>query len=332
MPAFRKISLRLFLSVAVIHILIIGCAVKNWQPKPKDENMFRVKIGGEELSHGAEVGQPERRAPGRLPEPEPEPEPVPEEPKAEPAPPPPPPPPKEPGIDYEALNRAKKKKAEEARKKKLEAEKKRKAELDRKKKEEARKKRLEKKKKLDAEKKRKAELDKKKKEEARKKWLEKKKKLDAEKKRKAEEERKRKERESVYQPDQSGPIGGGGTNLNPNVPVGNKDKAQAYGKQDNRSPGGGARVQLAQYAEKSLLPYLQSRWKQPPDSLLGGKRPSVDIVLTISASGKVQHSSIKRSSGVAAMDDSVKRLLTGLDILPRPPAGAVSITITLKTE
>ena len=300
MPAFRKISLRLFLSVAVIHILIIGCAVKNWQPKPKDENMFRVKIGGEELSHGEEVGQPERRAPGRLPEPEPEPEPVPEEPKAEP---PPPPPPKEPGIDYEALNRAKKKKAEEARKKKLEAEKKRKAELDRKKKEEARKK-----------------------------WLEKNKKLDAEKKRKAEEERKRKERESVYQPDQSGPIGGGGTNLNPNVPVGNKDKAQAYGKQDNRSPGGGARVQLTQYAEKSLLPYLQSRWKQPPDSLLGGKRPSVDIVLTISASGKVQHSSIKRSSGVAAMDDSVKRLLAGLDILPRPPAGAVSITITLKTE
>ena len=300
MPAFRKISLRLFLSVAVIHILIIGCAVKNRHAKTKDENMFRVKIGGEELSHGEEVGQPERRAPGRLPEPEPEPEPVPEEPKAEPA---PPPPPKEPGIDYEALNRAKKKKAEEARKKKLEAEKKRKAELDRKKKEEARKK-----------------------------WLEKKKKLDAEKKRKAEEERKRKERESVYQPDQSGPIGGGGTNLNPNVPVGNKDKAQAYGKQDNRSPGGGARVQLAQYAEKSLLPYLQSRWKQPPDSLLGGKRPSVDIVLTISASGKVQHSSIKRSSGVAAMDDSVKRLLAGLDILPRPPAGAVSITITLKTE
>jgi colicin import membrane protein len=300
MPAFRKISLRLFLSVAVIHILIIGCAVKNRHAKTKDENMFRVKIGGEELSHGEEVGQPERRSPGRLPESEPEPEPVPEEPKAEPA---PPPPPKEPGIDYEALNRAKKKKAEEARKKKLEAEKKRKAELDRKKKEEARKKRLEKKKKLDAEK-----------------------------KRKAEEERKRKERESVYQPDQSGPIGGGGTNLNPNVPVGNKDKAQAYGKQDNRSPGGGARVQLAQYAEKSLLPYLQSRWKQPPDSLLGGKRPSVDIVLTISASGKVQHSSIKRSSGVAAMDDSVKRLLAGLDILPRPPAGAVSITITLKTE
>ena len=150
MPAFRKISLRLFLSVAVIHILIIGCAVKNRHAKPKDENMFRVKIGGEELSHGEEVGQPERCAPGRLPEPEPEPEPVPEEPKAEPAPPPPPPPPKEPGIDYEALNRAKKKKAEEARKKKLEAEKKRKAELDRKKKEEARKKWLEKKKKLDA--------------------------------------------------------------------------------------------------------------------------------------------------------------------------------------
>ena len=300
MPAFRKISLRLFLSVAVIHILIIGCAVKNRHAKPKDENMFRVKIGGEELSHGEEVGQPERRAPGRLPEPEPEPEPVPEEPKAEPA---PPPPPKEPGIDYEALNRAKKKKAEEARKKKLEAEKKRKAELDRKKKEEARKK-----------------------------WLEKKKKLDAEKKRKAEEERKRKERESVYQPDQSGPIGGGGTNLNPNVPVGNKDKAQAYGKQDNRAPGGGANHTRKEFAQKKLLPYLQSRWKQPPDSLLGGKRPSVDIVLTISASGKVQHSSIKRSSGVAAMDDSVKRLLAGLDILPRPPAGAVSITITLKTE
>lgn len=299
MPRLRKISFKLLAGVVIAHILIIGCAVMDRQKKAEDENMFRVRIGGEELSHGEEVGRPERKAPGRLPEPEPEP--VPEEPAAEPAP-PPPPAPREPGIDYEALNRAKQKKAAE--------EKKRKAELEKKKKEIARKKWLEKKRRLEAEKRRKTE----------------------EAKRKAEAERKRKERESVYQPDQSGPIGGGGTNLNPNVPVGSKDRAQTYGKQDNRAPGGGASVKLSEYANRSLLPYLKSRWKQPPDSLLGGKRPSVDIVLTISANGKVQQASIKRPSGVAAMDDSVKRLLKGLDILPRPPDGEISLAITLQTE
>ena len=111
MPFFRKINTRLILSVAAIHILVIGCAVLNWHPKPKDENMLRAKIGGEELSHGEEVGKPERRAPGRTPappKPEPQPEAVPE---------PPPPPPKQPGIDYEALNRAKQKKLADARKK-----------------------------------------------------------------------------------------------------------------------------------------------------------------------------------------------------------------------
>ena len=319
MPFFRKINTRLILSVAAIHILVIGCAVLNWHPKPKDENMLRLKIGGEELSHGEEVGKPERRAPGRTPappKPEPQPEAVPE---------PPPPPPKQPGIDYEALNRATQKKLADAKKKA--AEKKRQAEQ-------------EKKKKLDAEKKRKAELEKKKKEAARQKWLEKKKRLEAEKKRQAEQEKKkrleaekkRKERESVYNPAQDGPIGDDGNNLNPNVPVGNKDRAQAHGQQDNRSPGGGARVKLAEYANRSLLPYLKSRWKQPPDSLLGGKRPSVDIALTIGTTGRVERAVIKRASGVAAMDESVKILLAGLDILPRPPEGKVDIAITLQTE
>ncbi|MBQ9776208.1 MAG: hypothetical protein IJW17_09270, partial [Lentisphaeria bacterium] len=155
MPRLRKISFKLLAGVVIAHILIIGCAVMDRQKKAEDENMFRVRIGGEELSHGEEVGRPERKAPGRLPEPEPEP--VPEEPAAEPAP-PPPPAPREPGIDYEALNRAKQKKAAE--------EKKRKAELEKKKKEIARKKWLEKKKRLEAEKKRKAELETKKKETA----------------------------------------------------------------------------------------------------------------------------------------------------------------------
>ena len=274
MPFFRKINIRLLLSVAAIHILVIGCAVLNWHPKPKDENMLRLKIGGEELSHGEEVGKPERRAPGRTPappKPEPQPEAVPE---------PPPPPPKQPGIDYEALNRAKQKKLADAKKKA-------------------------------AEKKRQAEQEKKKRLEA---------------------EKKRKERESVYNPAQDGPIGDDGNNLNPNVPVGNKDRAQAHGQQDNRSPGGGARVKLAEYANRSLLPYLKSRWKQPPDSLLGGKRPSVDIALTIGTTGRVERAVIKRASGVAAMDESVKILLAGLDILPRPPEGKVDIAITLQTE
>ena len=227
MKIFSKVQFKTILSVVIIHILVIGCSIANWQPKARDENMYRVELGSEELSPGEEVGPPERRAPGDLPAPKPAPKPAPN-PAPKPAPNP--------------------------------------------------------------------------------------------------------EQESVYNPDQSGPIGGGGSNLNPNVPGGSKDQAQAYGKPDNHSPGGGANVKVKQYAERSLMPYLKSRWKQPPDSLLKGKRPAVEISLTILPTGKVKKATVTRASNVAAMDDSVKRLLNGLDILPRPPDGELTIKITLETE
>ncbi|UKI30198.1 MAG: hypothetical protein L6W00_19810 [Lentisphaeria bacterium] len=55
----------------VIHLLIlfgpIGyLAFENWR-NPPEENAFRVKIGGRELSHDWEVGPPERRPPSPNP-------------------------------------------------------------------------------------------------------------------------------------------------------------------------------------------------------------------------------------------------------------------------
>ncbi len=69
---------KIFTHVLVIHLLIlfgpIGyLAFENWR-NPPEENAFRVKIGGRELSHDWEVGPPERRPPSPEPEvPEPAP-------------------------------------------------------------------------------------------------------------------------------------------------------------------------------------------------------------------------------------------------------------------
>jgi len=125
--------------------------------------------------------------------------------------------------------------------------------------------------------------------------------------------------------------GGGGTNHNIAVPIGNADRAQAYGKQNNGTPGGGATGEDEAYWTR-LGNYVKMRWTEPPGSLLGTTRPTVTIELSIAADGRVTGSRIIRRSGNRAMDDSVERMLAGLDRVPAPSHGATSIQILLKTR
>ncbi len=128
----------------------------------------------------------------------------------------------------------------------------------------------------------------------------------------------------VYRP-------GGGSNFNKNVPIGTRNRAQQKGKQDNRTPGGGATEAMEKYG-KRLSTYLETRWTQPADIFLNDNRPSVLIELQIAADGRVISGRIVEASKIAAMDESVRLMLKNLDRVPIPPGGATTLQIYMQTE
>ncbi len=123
---------------------------------------------------------------------------------------------------------------------------------------------------------------------------------------------------------------GGGTNYNPNVPIGTRNTGQELGKQDNRTPGGGRDAALARYMENAGR-YLKTRWIAPPRSLLGDRLPEVLIELEIAADGRIRGKRIIRASGSGAMDESVKRMLEVLDRIPAPPS-AMTLKFIMRPE
>ena len=124
-------------------------------------------------------------------------------------------------------------------------------------------------------------------------------------------------------------------NLNPKVPVGSRNRAQQYAsKADNKTPGGGKKVDEAawrQYGTR-VERYIYSRWVEPPRSLLGNSYPETVVDITIEADGKVSAAKIVKSSGSRPMESSVEILLKNLDLLPRPPEGPTVYRIILKTR
>ena len=304
---------KIFVPVSLLHVLLIfgPLAYLGWRGAHQEENAFRVKLGGPDLSHDWNVGKPERLRPGanpgRLPDPPPTEPDTPEPPPQEPA------RPDEPGIDVVRLQQqreARERAAAEAAKKKAAAEaaKKKAAEAARKRAAEA------------ARKKAAAEAAKRKAA------------AEAARKKAEAEARRRRELEGVYNPNRTGPIGdGSGRNTNQNVPIGSQDRGQAYGKPDYRTPGGGASSEIPDSYFNGLKRYFDARWQQPPRSLLGNNDPKVVVELTVSDTGKVLASRIISRSGINAMDESVKRLLDNLDLVPRPPS-QVTFQLVLKVE
>ncbi len=122
--------------------------------------------------------------------------------------------------------------------------------------------------------------------------------------------------------------GAGGSNTNIAVPIGDSDRAQTPGKQNNATPGGGAEGETQAYWDR-LKRYLDTKWVEPPDSLLNGARPTVIILLTVAADGRVTSGRITQSSGNRVMDDYAKRFLDTLDRVPTPQAGGYSLETKL---
>lgn len=295
---------KIFTHVLVIHLLIlfgpIGyLAFENWR-NPPEENAFRVKIGGRELSHDWEVGPPERRPPSPNPgaaapepaAPEPEvPEPAPR--VAEPAAPKIAPPPriKEPAAPK--VKRTARQQAKPKTKPKPKTRPKSSAKQS-------------------------SRSTAKPKSSSRSRT--------STRPRNVEEAQRQ-----VYRPGNSGKIGGG-SNYNSAVPIGSRDVGQAYGKPDHRTPGGGAKDEFDMRYGIRVGNYLKYRWTQPPRSLLGDRLPEVLIQLSIAADGRVTDARVLKPSGVKAMDESIKRLLAGLDRVPTPPNGKVTFQLVMRTE
>ena len=295
---------KIFTHVLVIHLLIlfgpIGyLAFENWR-NPPEENAFRVKIGGRELSHDWEVGPPERRPPSPNPgaaapepaAPEPEvPEPSPR--VAEPAAPKIAPPPriKEPAAPK--VKRTARQQAKPKTKPKPKTRPKSSAKQS-------------------------SRSTAKPKSSSRSRT--------STRPRNVEEAQRQ-----VYRPGNSGKIGGG-SNYNSAVPIGSRDVGQAYGKPDHRTPGGGAKDEFDMRYGIRVGNYLKYRWTQPPRSLLGDRLPEVLIQLSIAADGRVTDARVLKPSGVKAMDESIKRLLANLDRVPTPPNGKVTFQLVMRTE
>lgn len=295
---------KIFTHVLVIHLLIlfgpIGyLAFENWRNSP-EENAFRVKIGGRELSHDWEVGPPERRPPSPNPgaaapepaAPEPEvPEPSPR--VAEPAAPKIAPPPriKEPAAPK--VKRTARQQAKPKTKPKPKTRPKSSAKQS-------------------------SRSTAKPKSSSRSRT--------STRPRNVEEAQRQ-----VYRPGNSGKIGGG-SNYNSAVPIGSRDVGQAYGKPDHRTPGGGAKDEFDMRYGIRVGNYLKYRWIQPPRSLLGDRLPEVLIQLSIAADGRVTDARVLKPSGVKAMDESIERMLAGLDRVPTPPNGKVTFQLVMRTE
>ncbi len=294
---------KIFTHVLVIHLLIlfgpIGyLAFENWR-NPPEENAFRVKIGGRELSHDWEVGPPERRPPSPNPGAA-APEPAPQEPEvpepsprvAEPTAPKIAPPPR---IREPATPKVKRPARQQAKPKpkpkpKPKSNAKQQSRSTAKPKQNASHSRT-----------------------------------STRPRNVAEAQRQ------VYRPGNSGKIGGG-SNYNAAVPIGSRDVGQAYGRPDHRTPGGGAKDEFDMRYGIRVGNYLKYRWTQPPRSLLGGRLPEVLIQLSIAADGRVTDARVLKPSGVKAMDESIERMLAGLDRVPTPPNGKVTFQLVMRTE
>ncbi len=318
---FRWITLAV---VGLIHagVLFIPLGMMLFMPEQPKPIAFRVKLGGTEPSRAPEIGPPERIRPtgssggGAPPPPPEEPETPPEPPQNKVIP---------PVVDHQKIEQERQKKLQQQREKqkRLEAERKKRLEAERR-----RRQQREKQKKLQQQRERKKRL-----EAERKKRLEaeRKKRLAAERKKRLEAERRRRQQQEVYHDrrgdnwDPNKPFGG--TNHNIAVPIGMRDRGQAIGKVDGRTPAGGASAKEEAYWER-FKKYVYGRW-QAPAGIFVTAETAVLFEVTWDSRGKVLSKRIIQASPNPAVTRSVKLMLDKLDYVPAPPAG-IATTVKFK--
>ena len=304
--------------VSSIHagVLFIPLGMMLFMPEQPKPIAFRVKLGGTEPSHAPEIGPPTRIRPtgssggGAPPPPPEEPETPPEPPKNKVIP---------PVVDHQKIEQEKQKKLQQQREKqkKLQQQRERQKKLQQ---QRERKKRLEaeRKKRLEAERKKRLAAERKKRLEA-----ERKKRLAAERRKRLEAERRRRQQQEVFHDnrgdnwDPNKPFGG--TNHNIAVPIGSRDRGQAIGKVDGRTPAGGASIKEEEYWKK-FTEFFYERW-QAPAGIFVTAETAVLIEVVWDSRGRVLSKRIIQNSPNKAVTQSVRSMLDNLDYVPTPPPG-----------
>ena len=311
--AIRLTTLYVVLAVHV-GVIFIPLGMMWFMPEKPKQIAFRVKLGGSEPSHAPEIGKPERRrytgtvgdgAPPPPPQPQeapaPQPKPIPA-PQPKPMPKPvqkPKPAPKKPAPKKPAPKKPvpKKPKPKTVPKKPVT---KPKPKIDRRKQQQ-----LAAKKRLEEQRRKRQQL-------AAKKRL--------------EEQRRRRQQQVHHDKswdnwDPNKPIGGG-SNTNIAVPIGSRDRGQALGKVDGRTPAGGASENEEKYWGR-LGEYFRERWKVPAGIFVTSET-AVTIEIHWDARGRVISKRIIKASPNPAVTQSVKNMLDHLDYIPTPPSGIAS--------
>lgn len=86
-----------------------------------------------------------------------------------------------------------------------------------------------------------------------------------------------------------------------------------------------------------LRSVLYRKWRQPKRSEVGADSPGVQVEFSVAGDGRVMSSRIRKGSGNARMDSSVKTMLASLTRLPPPasfgvPGSPVSFSVTFELE
>ena len=151
-----------------------------------------------------------------------------------------------------------------------------------------------------------------------------------------QEERRRRLQQQVHRDkrwdnwDPNKPVGGG-SNTNIAVPIGSRDRGQAPGKVDGRTPAGGASENEEKYWGR-LGEYFRERW-QVPAGIFVTSETAVTIEVRWDSRGKVVSKRIIKASPNPAVTQSVKNMLDHLDYVPTPPNGiASSVKFNLVSE
>ena len=311
-PSCARFTTLLVVAAVHVGVIFIPLGMMLFMPEKPKQIAFRVKLGGSEPSHAPEIGPPERRRPtgtvgGGAPPPPPQEAPVP---KPVPAPPPAPKPVPKPVQKPKPVPKKPKPKPKKPVPKKpvpkkptpkKPTPKKPVPKIDRRKQQQ-----LAAKKRLEEQRRKQQQL--------------------AQQKRLQEEKRKRMQQQVHHDKrwdnwDPNKPIGGG-SNTNIAVPIGSRDRGQALGKVDGRTPAGGASEDEEKYWEK-FKEYFYERWKAPAGIFVSSET-AVTIEVQWDNRGRVLSKRIIKASPNPAVTQSVKNMLDHLDYVPTPPTGIAS--------
>ena len=100
-----------------------------------------------------------------------------------------------------------------------------------------------------------------------------------------------------------------------------------YGTPDGGSKGVPATKEFYNYIDR-LTSLLYQQWDQPTSTELKKRGVFVLVTLQIGADGTLQTKNFK-PSGNAVMDQSVRKLLQKLRVVPPPPGGAMTVPVKL---